>query len=103
MEIADITGWSGGFLICVMQMPQLIKTYQSRDVSGLSWGMLILHYMSGMLWLTYGIVLNLTPIYVSNTFFLVTTGGIMYMKFTYSKSSAGSVRSVKQTPTSESG
>ena len=84
MDVADITGWGGGFLVCVMQMPQLIKTYKSKDVYGLSWGMLILHSMSGLLWLTYGIVLNLKPIYGANTFFLITTGGIMYMKFTYS-------------------
>jgi len=83
-NIAEIAGWGGGFLVCIMQMPQFIKTYKSKDVSGLSWGMLILHCMSGLLWLTYGIIYNLQPIYGANVFFLITTMGIMYMKFIYS-------------------
>ena len=56
-DIANIAGWAGGGLVCIMQLPQFFQTYQSKDVSGLSWGMLVLHVLSGLLWLTYGIEL----------------------------------------------
>lgn len=82
-EVANWIGYLGAINISVVQIPQIIKTFREKDSSGLSSAMIILNILGGLLWLIYGILLNLPPIYGANTFFITANTTLLIMKYKY--------------------
>lgn len=82
-EIANIIGYIAAANISIVQVPQLWKTFREKDASGLSSTMIILNILGGLLWTTYGILLNLPPIYGANVMFLSVNGSLLILKNRY--------------------
>jgi len=83
-ETAEVVvGWIAASLITCLNFPQVIKTYQIKDASGLAWGMIMLHAASGSLWITYGVLLQKPPIFVANSIYFCTTMALAFMKYTF--------------------
>lgn len=82
-DVADIVGYIGAVNISIVQIPQFWKTYQSKNADGLSLAMIVLNIFGGMMWLIYGILLSLPPIYGANVMFLSVNMGLLFLKLQY--------------------
>jgi MtN3 and saliva related transmembrane protein len=83
MPLIDIIGYIAASLTTFSFVPQALKTFRTRDVSGISLGMYSCFTLGVALWLLYGWLLAAWPIVVANTITLSLTVGILVMKLRY--------------------
>lgn len=72
---ASIVGVMGGITSSSMFFPQVWKSFKQKDTSSLSWLGLIVGFVNGVFWLSYGVLKNDPILYVTNSFF--TTGALL--------------------------
>lgn len=87
MDTAEIIGYIATFLITICYIPQVVHTYRSKDVSGISLGMYCALSLGVGLWLIYSIMLSLTPLIICNGLSLLMIIMILVMKLLYTKRS----------------
>jgi len=83
MDIQDLIGYTAATLTTVSFVPQALKTFRTRDVSGISLGMYSLFATGVALWLVYGLMLGEAPIYVANAITLALALAVLVMKLRY--------------------
>ena len=76
--LAAVTG------TCLM-LPQLYKTFKTKSVKDVSWGMLIVYFFNGIFWLAYGWLLGATPIILTNSIALIISIAQIILQVKYSK------------------
>ena len=64
-------------------VPQVWKTWKTKSVEDLSWGMLILFFLNCVFWLIYGTLSNATPVAVVNGIALIVSSTQISLKFRY--------------------
>ena len=74
-------------LVSLLQIPQVYKTLQTKDTSGLSYGSLALHTVNSCLWFTYGLILGEIPMLTANVSYLIANVTLISMKLIYEKNS----------------
>ncbi|MDR2578856.1 MAG: SemiSWEET transporter [Chitinispirillales bacterium] len=82
----DILGILAGTLTTVSFLPQVIKTYRSRNAAHLSLGMFLLFTLGVFLWLLYGVSLGKLPMIIANGVTLVLAGSLLFAKFMFKQS-----------------
>jgi MtN3 and saliva related transmembrane protein len=85
MNWIDITGLTGSFLSSVTFIPQVIKAWQSKSVGDLSLLMMLIVFSSTVIWLVYGIALNLLPVIICNAIICFLSLVLIYFKFSFKK------------------
>jgi MtN3 and saliva related transmembrane protein len=85
MAWIEYVGLLGAFLSAVTFIPQVIKAWQSKSVGDLSLLMLLIVFMSVIVWLVYGFYLKLLPVVIANSIILVLSLVLLYFKFTFKK------------------
>lgn len=88
MPYIDIIGYLAAFLTTFSFVPQALKTFRTRDVSGISLSMYNCFTLGVALWLVYGWLLAAWPIVIANSITLSLTLGILMMKLRYRNSSS---------------
>ena len=83
MDIQDLIGYAAATLTTLSFVPQALKTFRTRDVSGISLGMYSLFAIGVALWLVYGVMLGEAPIYVANAITLALALAVLVMKLRY--------------------
>ncbi len=83
IQVQDLIGTAAATLTTVSFVPQAIKTFRTRDVSGISLGMYSLFATGVALWLVYGLMLGEAPIYVANAITLALALAVLVMKLRY--------------------
>lgn len=83
MDIQDLIGYAAATLTTLSFVPQALKTFRTRDVSGISLGMYSLFATGVALWLVYGVMLGEAPIYVANAITLALALAVLVMKLRY--------------------
>ena len=80
MEIPpEIFGYAGTFTGTSFMVPQVWKTWRTKSVEDLSWGMLVLFFLNCVFWFTYGFLLSSVPLMLANGIaFLVSVVQIMF-------------------------
>ncbi len=76
--LATVTG------TCVM-LPQVYKTFKTKSVKDVSWGMLVIYFFNGIFWLTYGLLLGAFPIILTNSIAIVISIAQIILQVRYSK------------------
>lgn len=76
----EIIGFIASVLGTFSLVPQVIKTYKSRSVAGISLIMYIIISIDSVLWLIYGGVLSLTPLIVQSSIILTAAFLMVIMK-----------------------
>jgi MtN3 and saliva related transmembrane protein len=79
----DIFGWIGAVLIVSINIPQLIKLYRTKSGGDLSMITLILNITGSIFFLTYGILIDRSPIIMSNILIIIITIIIIILKKSY--------------------
>ena len=79
----DALGFVAGALTTAAFVPQVVKSWTSRDLAGISLRMYGLFTTGVALWLLYGIALASWPIIVCNAITLLLAGGVLYLKVSH--------------------
>jgi MtN3 and saliva related transmembrane protein len=85
MTWIEVAGHTGAFLSSITFIPQVYKAWQSKSVGDLSLSMMIIVFTSTLVWLVYGVNLNLWPVIICNTIIAVLSLMLIYFKFTFKK------------------
>jgi MtN3 and saliva related transmembrane protein len=83
MEWVEIVGHFGAFLSSVTFIPQVYKAWQTKSVGDLSLLMMFIVFTSTIVWLVYGITLNLWPVIIANGIISVLSLTLIYFKFAF--------------------
>ncbi len=79
-DLRDLVGYSAAILTTVAFVPQALKSWRTRDLSGVSLTMYGLFTTGVALWLAYGIMLGAWPIIVANTITLALASTVLALK-----------------------
>lgn len=71
MPLDQILGWTATFLFTVCYVPQIIKTYRSNTVDGLSFWLLFISFVANIVALVYAILIKQTPLQIKYVMALV--------------------------------
>lgn len=85
MTWIEVAGHTGAFLSSITFIPQVYKAWQSKSVGDLSLTMIVIVFTSTLVWLVYGVNLNLLPVILCNSIMAVLTLILLYFKFTFKK------------------
>ncbi len=82
-SLIPMLGFTAGTLTTLAFIPQVIKSWKSKSTQDVSLGMFLVLCTGILLWLTYGFLINNTPLIVANGFSLLLAGSILIMKFRF--------------------
>jgi MtN3 and saliva related transmembrane protein len=85
MDITDLLGYAAGTLTTISLLPQVWRTFRSKDVSGISLRMYFIFTAGVAIWLAYGIVLQEQPMILANSVSLVLACMVLAMKLRYGR------------------
>lgn len=80
LEPHDLVGYLAAILTTTAFVPQALKSWRTRDLSGVSLTMYSLFTLGVALWLVYGLLLGSWPITIANTITLVLAGVVLALK-----------------------
>jgi len=83
MNWTEIAGHTGALLSSITFIPQVYKTWKTKRAGDLSLNMILIVFVSTIVWLTYAISLNLWPVIVANSAICVLSISLIYFKFVY--------------------
>ena len=83
MELADIFGYAGIVTGFSFMLPQVYRTYTTKSVEDISWGMLGLFFLNCTFWLAYGILLPAFAVALTNVLALVVVCLQIVLKYLY--------------------
>lgn len=78
--LADLLGYGAATLTTLAFVPQALKSWRTRDLSGISLRMYGLFTLGVALWLLYGIMLESWPIILANAITLLLAGSVLALK-----------------------
>ena len=67
----DLIGYLGGIFSSVSFLPQVLRIWKTKSANDLSMATLLLLATNVSLWLTYGISIGSTPLWLTNAIVLV--------------------------------
>jgi MtN3 and saliva related transmembrane protein len=82
-SLIPMLGFTAGTLTTLAFVPQVIKSWKSKSTQDVSLAMFLVLCTGILLWLTYGFLINDTPLIVANGFSLLLAGSILIMKFRF--------------------
>lgn len=85
MNYIELIGFGAAFLTTAAFLPQVYKTWKTKDVSGLSLPMLAMFFSGIFLWLVYGVFMDSYPMIIANSITVVSTILLVYFKVKYGK------------------
>jgi len=85
IPISEIIGYIAGILIAITMIPQISMSLRTKNVAGLSKSMLIIFFLSMLLWSIYGFLIHSYPLLITNGFATLVAGFQLYIKFSYER------------------
>jgi MtN3 and saliva related transmembrane protein len=79
----DLIGYGAAILTTAAFVPQALKSWSSRDLSGVSLSMYSLFTLGVALWLLYGILLQSWPIILANLITLILASVVLTLKISH--------------------
>ena len=83
LNFYEIIGLLAACITTASFLPQVFKTYKTKDTSGLSLTMYIAFFIGIVLWLIYGIQLNSLPMILANVITAMLSLFLIIMKLKY--------------------
>ena len=88
MNALDLLGLVATFFTTSSFVPQVWRTWKTRDVSGISLPTYVIITIGLALWLVYGWLRGDMPLMVANAVMVVLTGAITVMKLRFEQRAA---------------
>lgn len=76
----DYFGYVAAFLTTICWIPQVIHTYRTRELAGISLVMYIILVSGLICWVIYGALMNALPILIANTITVILAASILALK-----------------------
>ena len=83
--IEEIIGYLAGIFIMISFIPQVIKSYKTKNVGDISLGLIIATIIGTIFWIIYGFMINSMPLIIMNIIFGITVLYQLYLKIKYEK------------------
>lgn len=83
MNWIEAMGLLGSTLSSITFIPQVYQTWKTKSVADLSLAMMLIVFLSTIIWLIYGIGLNLLPVILCNGVICVLSLLLIYFKFAF--------------------
>ena len=81
----EYIGFVAAFLTTSAFLPQVYKTWKTKDVSALSLPMLSMFFLGLVLWLVYGFLKNSPSMIIANGITIISSVFLIYFKIKFSK------------------
>ncbi|HPF97327.1 MAG: SemiSWEET transporter [Mangrovimonas sp.] len=81
----ETIGFAAAILTTTAFLPQVYKTWKTKDVSGLSLPMLLIFFIGIVLWLIYGFLMESPSMIFANIITVVSSFLLLYFKLKYDK------------------
>ncbi|WP_298494251.1 SemiSWEET family sugar transporter [uncultured Algibacter sp.] len=85
MDYIETIGFVAAILTTAAFLPQVYKTWKTKDVSSLSLPMLLLFFVGILAWLTYGFLKKSPSMIFANSITVVSSFLLMFFKIKYTK------------------
>ncbi len=85
MDNIEIIGLVAAVLTTSAFLPQVYKTWKTKDVSALSMPTLLLFFMGIILWFIYGIYINSLSLIIANGITIGSYALLIFFKLKYAK------------------
>ena len=76
----EIIGYCAAFLTTIAFLPQAIRSWRTKDLSGISLGMYSLFTVGVGLWLIYGLIIEKWPLIMANALTFAPALSILLLK-----------------------
>lgn len=80
LDFHNLIGYAAAILTSVAFVPQALKSWQTRDLSGVSLPMYSLFTVGMVMWLVYGVMLGSWPIIIANAITIVLASVVLALK-----------------------
>ena len=85
LDLIEILGLVAATLTTASFLPQVWKTWKTKDVSGLSLPMFSMFFVGVLLWFLYGIYKNSPALILANAITALSSFLLIYFKIKYGK------------------
>ncbi|WP_298556509.1 SemiSWEET transporter [uncultured Algibacter sp.] len=85
MDYIELIGFLAAILTTAAFLPQVYKTWKTKDVSSLSLPMLLIFFVGIIAWLTYGFLKNSPSMIFANSITVVSSFLLLFFKIKYGK------------------
>ena len=85
MDWTEIVGHIGSALSSITFMPQVYQAWKTKSVGDLSLAMMLIVFLSTIIWLIYGIGRGLLPVIICNGVICLLSLVLIYFKFSFKK------------------
>jgi MtN3 and saliva related transmembrane protein len=79
VELTNILGWTATTLFTVCYIPQIIKTYKTKTIDGLSFRLLLISFVANMIALCYATLIKQRPLQVKYTLAMIFLSACIYL------------------------
>ncbi len=83
--LVNIVGYAGAAVGTTLMLPQAFKSYKTKSVKDLSWGMVILYFINCALWLAYGLMIHATHVALTNAIAVIISVVQIALKMKFQK------------------
>jgi MtN3 and saliva related transmembrane protein len=81
--VIEYIGYLAAFLGTIGWLPQVYKTWTTRETKALSLSTNVLILATVTLWFVYGVILGAWPLIIANIFAILLVGSIVVAKLIY--------------------
>ncbi|MBP9098561.1 MAG: hypothetical protein KBF74_07070 [Ferruginibacter sp.] len=85
MDWTEVVGHIGSALSSITFMPQVYQAWKTKSVGDLSLAMMLIVFLSTIIWLIYGIGRGLLPVIICNGVICLLSLVLIYFKFSFKK------------------
>jgi len=79
-DMTELVGYMAAFLTTSAFLPQAVKSWKTRDLTGISLPMYTLFTLGVALWLAYGLAIQSLPVVIANAITLLLSFIILVLK-----------------------
>ena len=83
--MTNIVGYAATVVGVSLMLPQVVKSWRTKKVEDLSYGMTVLYFFNCLLWLIYGLLISAMPLIAVNGIALVISVVQLGLKVKYSE------------------
>lgn len=81
----SILGYTAAAIGSMLMLPQVIRSWRTRAVDDLSFAMVLLYVTNCALWLAYGVLTGLPPVWLTNAIALAISLAQLALKLRYGR------------------
>ena len=86
LVLSNLIGYAAAFLTTIAFVPQVYKSWRTRDLSGISLPMYVSFTLGVALWLGYGILIASVPVILANAVTLLLSFIVLMLKILQQRS-----------------